>query len=325
MKESDIRPQAIFDEYLRLCAQDIGTYFGSGDRTRVSCPACAEDGLPTFTKNGFTYDLCGKCRTLYVSPRPAAQAFENYYRGAPSSRYWADTFYRETADARRKLLWAPKATQVAEKLSQFGAAPSAIVDVGGGFGLFAEEMRRLSSAELIVIEPAPHLASVCRAKSLRVLEKFLEDVRPSDLPSGAKLFVSFELFEHLHSPTGFLGHLRDIMDAGDLFLFTTLSGTGFDIQLLWEHSKSVSPPHHLNFFNPNSIRMLLSRGGFEVLEVSTPGKLDVDIALNGRGFITDRFWRTFFDRSNETDREKWQQLISNTGWSSHMMVICRKP
>ena len=43
------------------------------------------------------------------------------------------------------------------------------------------------------------------------------------------------------------------MSAGDLFIFITLSSTGVDIQGLWENSKSVSPPHHLNFFNPYSI------------------------------------------------------------------------
>jgi hypothetical protein len=115
------------------------------------------------------------------------------------------------------------------------------------------------------------------------------------------------------------------MSSGDLFVFTTLSGTGFDIQLLWEHSKSVSPPHHLNFLNPRSIAMLLKRIGFETIEVSTPGKLDVDIVMNNRSLLRDRFWTTFFERSTEEERQLWQKTVSATGWSSHMMVICRKP
>ena len=83
---------------------------------------------------------------------------------------------------------------------------------------------------------------------LAVIEKFLEQVSLVDLPDGPKAFVSFELFEHLHSPTAFLEHLEGLMTGGDLFFFTTLSGVGVDIQALWADSKSISPPHHLNFF-----------------------------------------------------------------------------
>ena len=58
---------------------------------------------------------------------------------------------------------------------------------------------------------------------------------------------------------------------------TTLNGRGFDILLLWNKSKSIAPPLHLNFFNPGSIRILLEKIGFQILEISTPGKLDWDI------------------------------------------------
>ena len=41
----------------------------------------------------------------------------------------------------------------------------------------------------------------------------------------------------------------DPNNSGDSFIFTTLSGMGADIQTLWEDSKAVSPPMHLNFIN----------------------------------------------------------------------------
>ena len=70
------------------------------------------------------------------------------------------------------------------------------------------------------------------------------------------------------------------LQSGDLFIFTTLSGTGVDIQALWQDSKSVMPPHHLNFLNPISVDVLLARLGFESLSITTPGKLDIDILAN---------------------------------------------
>ena len=199
-----------------------------------------------------------------------------------------------------------------------------IVDIGGGYGIFAEVMQELTEKKVIVIEPSSHMVAVCREKGLSVIEKFLENVTPNDLSIGPKSFVSFELFEHLQNPGHFLDHLYNLMQIGDLFIFTTLSGMGADIRALWQDSKSVFPPHHLNFFNPSSIRLLLKRHHVDVLEVTTPGKLDVDILSNNRAFIKDRFWQIFVDQADSGQMEKMQAFLADNGLSSHMLVVCRK-
>ena len=71
MKEEDIRPQAIFDEYLRLADIDTRVYFTGGDRMQINCPACESLGEHAFEKSGFVYDQCHECKTLYVNPRVA--------------------------------------------------------------------------------------------------------------------------------------------------------------------------------------------------------------------------------------------------------------
>ena len=324
MKEEEIRPEKIFDEYLRLAREDTDTYFGEVERKNGDCPACGTKGVPTFVKYGFAYESCHSCHSLFVNPRPVPEAFSRYYTESPSSKYWASTFYKETADARREKLWKPKARLIRDKLAHYGGNHHTIIDIGGGFGLFAEEMRDLNGQTPIVIEPGPHLAEVCRGKSLLVVEKFLEQVVPADLPSGPKAFVSFELFEHLHDPARFLEQLKHLMTPGDLFIFTTLSSCGVDIQALWEDSKSVTPPHHLNFLNPRSVEILLARLGLETLEVTTPGKLDIDILVNNQAAIKDRFWQTFVATASDAEKAQWQNMIATSGWSSHMMVVCRK-
>lgn len=325
MKEEEIRPRKIFDEYLGLAEQDIKTYFHAVERTAGSCPACESAADHVFDKHGFSYELCPYCQTLFVNPRPVVSAFIKYYTESASSKFWASTFYKETAEARREKLWKPKARLIVSILEEYGASTHDIVDVGGGFGLFAEEIRLLSGKAPVVIEPSPALATACRQKSLQVIEAFLEDIKPDVLPAGPKAFVSFELFEHLHDPSVFLCHMMELMRSGDLFIFTTLSGTGLDIQVLWEGSKSIMPPHHLNFFNPRSAEMLLERLGFEILSITTPGKLDIDILVNNREAIKDRFWHSFITTASNSVKLEWQDMISASGWSSHMMVVCRKP
>lgn len=324
MKESDIRPAEIFDKFLDLAQRDISHFF-EGELEKFNCPACGDEGAHSFAKHGFSYRECPGCQTLFVSPRPLAEAFSRYYCESESAKYWASTFYKETADARREKLWRPKALMIRDVLQRFGADRHGMIDIGGGYGIFAEEYAKFSGGKVTVIEPGPALAQVCRDKGLEVVQEFLEAIKPEQLGDRTKAFVSFELFEHLHDPERFLRHLFGLMSTSDLFIFTTLSGTGVDIQALWQDSKAVSPPHHLNFFNPKSVRILLERLGFEMLQTSTPGNLDIDILCNNREHIKDRFWRTFVAQATDSEKEAMQLFIADNSLSSHMLVICRKP
>lgn len=324
MKEEEIRPRRVFDEYLRLAALDADKYFNKSPRQLVLCPACGTRGVYSFSKHGFSYEECPVCQTLFVSPRPPAQDFFRYYQESDSAKFFATTFYRETSEVRREKLWRPKALMVNEMLQKYGARQYALLDIGGGYGIFAEEYERLTNKKVTVIEPGPELAQICRQKGLTVIEAFLENVTAEQLPAGPKVFVSFELFEHLHDARVFLQHLHALMRPGDVFLFTTLSGMGVDIQTLWDESKSVSL-QHLNFFNPKSVRLLIEGIGFRVLDVSTPGKLDIDILYNNQAQIKDRFWRNFVAHASQEQRQEWQDFIAGQGFSSHMFVVCECP
>jgi len=321
VKEEDIRPKKVFDEYLRLAALDADIYFGNSIRQPVMCPACGTKGEFVFNKHGFHYEECPVCQTLFVSPRPPATDFFRYYQESASASYFATTFYRETAEARREKLWRPKAAMVHDVLKKYRADRYGVFDIGGGYGIFAEEYQRLADVDVTIIEPGPELAQICREKGLTVVESFLENVRAEQLLAGPKVFVSFELFEHLHDCGVFLQRLSDLMQPGDLFLFTTLSGMGVDIQSLWNESNSISL-QHLNFFNPKSVRSLIERVGLRALTVETPGKLDMDILFNNRMLIKDRFWRNFVAQASQEERQEWQQFIASHGFSSHMFVVC---
>lgn len=324
MKENDIRPQELFDELLRLNKLDIEKYFISSINETILCPACGEIGESSFVKNDFSFDECPKCKTLYLSPRPRREYFDAYYTDSQSTKYWVTTFYKATEQNRREMLWKPKAQMIKDKIDAFAPDTEKIIDIGGGYGIFVEEFLKISDIKHMVIEPSEYLSKVCEEKGLKTLVKFLEDIKEDDLPNVKKTFVSFELFEHLHNPKEFLSTLYKVMDKNDMFVFTTLSGMGVDIRTLWEESKPVSPPMHLNFFNPKSITILLEKIGFEVVEVTTPGKLDIDIMNNSKDKIKDRFWKDFLEYSTEEEKQNMQKFISDNKLSSHMMIVCRK-
>jgi len=324
MKETDIRPKEIFDEYLRLAKIDTETYFKNALREKINCPACDANGRHSFSKHNFDYFHCDNCYTLYVNPRPVSEAFSDYYTNSPSTEFWATTFYKETEDARREKIWKPKAKIILDTLKKQKVENCQLVDIGGGYGIFAEEIEKIYNQPVTIIEPGPQLADVCRKKGFQVIDKFLEDVSVNELPNGQKCFVSFELFEHLHSPKMFLNQLYNLMNPNDLFIFTTLSSTGLDILTLWENSPSVSPPHHLNFLNPKSISLILQKTGLRNIKITTPGELDIDILSNNINNVDDRFWNTFIRSASEKEKIDLQNYLAINGFSSHMMIVCQK-
>jgi 2-polyprenyl-3-methyl-5-hydroxy-6-metoxy-1,4-benzoquinol methylase len=331
MKENDIRPNALFARYLSLTKKDAKTFFASVERTRISCPACKyETGKILFKKSGFVFEECPKCGTLYVNPRPNEEAFNHYYKTAPSIQFWATHFYKQTEDSRRKLLIRPKAERVNEIIHLY--APSigsddCILDIGAGYGVFCEELREIckNMPEVIAVEPSPGLQKVCCKKKIPTIGKFFEKVTKQDARNKRIIAAtSFELLEHLADPNGFIKNCHAILPKNALLILTTLNWQGFDLQVLRQKSRGIQPPAHINFFTPGSVKMLLARHGFEIVEITTPGKLDVDIVAKQATDIRCEFIAHLMRDSDEKTRRKFQQFLQESNMSSHMMVVAKR-
>jgi SAM-dependent methyltransferase len=327
MKESEIRNPMVHDRYLEMVRRDALAYFDDVDRCeRVSCPSCrGENVTDQFEKFGFTYAQCDACRTLYVNPRPKLMHLEDFYVNSPSSQFWVDEFFKPLAEMRREKLFRPRAKLVAKMLNQSDSIT--VGDIGAGFGIFLDELRKLvPGARCIAIEPSPEMAEICRNNALEVHETIIEKMKGN---AGEFDFLSaFELFEHLHTPRSMIEAAFNLLKSGGRLLVTTLNAEGFDIQLLWEKSKSVFPPHHLNFCNPDSLSRLLCDVGFEIISVETPGVLDWDIvegAIDTGQLETERFWQHVAQQGSAECKNELQRWLTKNNLSSHMRIVAQKP
>jgi 2-polyprenyl-3-methyl-5-hydroxy-6-metoxy-1,4-benzoquinol methylase/ribosomal protein S27E len=326
MKEQEIRDRNKLNEYLRLVEQDVRTIFADQSLfVQVNCPACSgADHVSQFDKNGFIYVQCSSCGTLFVNPRPSVTALERFYTEAKSSIFWVEEFFKPMAEARREKIFKPRAEYIRDRIP--GVKKAVIGDVGAGFGLFLEELKKLlPEARTVAIEPSPQMVEICKGKGLEVVPTIFE--RISGYEGTFDLLTAFELMEHLYDPGELIRQAVKLLKPGGHLFFTTLNGEGFDIQVLWERSKSIMPPHHLNFFNSHSITKLLKENRLEVVEVSTPGKLDWDIVekmYREEKVDPGRLWKTFSKRASEKSKNELQLLLERSGMSSHMRVIARK-
>lgn len=324
MKEDDIRPGGLLKTYLELSTVDAKKYFKNALRYKTPCTACGSgNARHEFEKWTFDYVICNECGTLYQSPRPSEETFLRFYRESPSAAFWANTFFPAVAEARRKLLFRPKVQQITSLCQNASFHPKMIADVGAGHGLFLEEWRKQHpQTKSIAIEPHPVMANVCRSKNLDVLEYFIEE--NNHLHGQIDLVVSLEVIEHVHDPLSFCKSLKSLLCKGGKILLTGLTVDGFDIQVLWKHSQSITPPHHINFISVNGFKQLMKRCGFKDIRVFTPGKLDVNIVENalkekGDALGNQRFVKTMINRGPKTLKE-FQIFLSDHQLSSHCWV-----
>lgn len=328
MKEDDIRPKALLDEFFVRLQRDAAKLAARSDEfVAVSCPFCADTAVAgAFAKEGFQYVECAGCRSLYASPRPTPDLLREYLETSEAVAYWGTHFYKETAEVRRAQMFRPRAARIAQLADTYGLTPqSSCVDVGAGYGLFLQELDVLHRFErLLAIEPDARLADVCRSHGFSVVERWVEDLAGGEV--DADLAVAFEVMEHVFDPASFLQAVARVVKPGGLVFFSTLASTGFDIQVLWEHSRSVSPPQHLNFPSVAGLQRLVERCGLAVVEITTPGQLDVDIVRNRLLATPDldvpRFARTVALADDET-RSAYQQLLRDHRLSSHIQCVAR--
>lgn len=330
MLEEEIRPNKIFEEYLKLAEKDLWSYFYDVPYYYLPCPACGSNtNTHQFRKSLFDYVECQQCNTLFVNPRPGAEVFNRYYFESPSMDFFASNFYKETEKNRRNLLIKPKAKKTLDYVNIYYGPiyeGDIVIDIGGGYGVFCEELKKLlpKTNPIITIEPSRKLQRILEKKKIIAIPKFFENVEREDFKGGKVIAVTcFELLEHLHEPNVFLSKCNQILDRGSLLILTTLAWDGFDLQTLRYYSKSITPPQHINFFTKKSISILLNKHGFENCLLSTPGMLDADIVSKEIMYVKDPFLKEILSGDLHV-KEQFQNFLQNVKLSSHMLVVAKK-
>lgn len=298
-KEKDIRDPNILKKYLSLVSKDSKAIVNKKNTFEII--DYKSWGLGTckfeFEKSGYKYQKWLDTGSLFVNPRPKFDALNDFYANSESGSFWVRKFFKPKIESRREKIFKPRAKYVKNKFSN-KLHKMIISDIGAGFGLFIEELCRNShqNIDIEAIEPSDEMANICRDKNITVRQSMLENV--NDKFVKYDLLTTFELFEHLQNPLIFLKDCFNLLNSEGYLYLTTLNSHGFDIQILWEESNSIFPPHHLNFFNPISMKNILEIVGFKNIEITTPGELDIDIVKNAyrkRSQNIPRFLSTIYD------------------------------
>ncbi len=201
---------------------------------------------------------CSSCGHGQVHPMPDESRLAQAYAVAASEAYVEEEAgQRETA---RRVL---------DRIERYVPARGALLDLGCWVGfLLAEAQDR--GWRSTGVEPSAFASAYARERL--GLDVRSADLFAADLPSGAFAAVTMgDVIEHLTVPADALQRIRELLVPGGI-VWLALPDAGSPLaRALGRRWWSVLPTH-LQYFTRGSISELLSRGGFDVLELSTAPK-----------------------------------------------------
>ena len=323
LREEAIRPPSLMSEFKRLSVEEARAYFiERGRLTEVACPACGSEGRkPVFEKDGFIYNKCRACKSVYVSPRPTHEALVDYYRNSRASHYRVEQLAKDTANARRAHLLHAHANWLGRMVDEQGNLDArSCTDVGTSLSAIFEEFKRLGLFDsLSCLDPLPALVPELDTMGVTVL---------AEPPHGQGAVSAFEQLEHQFSPLRFLESVHDMLAGGGLLFFTSRTISGFDLQMLWDKAPYIFVPEHLNLLSIEGIQELITRSGLELLELSTPGQLDVELTMHAAqqdpSVKLPHFIEYLLKGRGREVHEDFQAFLQKARLSSHVRVAAAR-
>jgi len=236
-----------------------------------TCIACGGSAIESaFTKGPFQIRRCRTCglgRTADVETFDAnAYYSEAYFQGGHADSYGdyqgSEPILR--AEFRQTVDYLLAQVPARNRLLEFGCA----------YGFLLQEARP-HFAYVEGIELSADAVRVCQAKGLNVTAGVVD---ATTLHGPYQAVVGLDVIEHVPEPQETVRLLGAHMEPGAVLLMTTGDWASAMARLTGRHWRLMTPPQHLSFFTPRSMRSMLEQAGFRVASLTHPSK-HVPLAL----------------------------------------------
>ncbi len=230
------------------------------------CPACRE-ATPhalLYRKDGCDIWQCGGCglgRTQETGFDPQAYYTGDYFSGHHSDGY---SDYRAAEPVLRKEF--ARSVALIHGYRQSGR----LLDLGCAYGFFLKEAERYF--EVAGIELAEAAAEYCRRGGLNVLSGVADETTMARIGS-VDVITLFDVIEHLPHPHETLALCCQYLRPGGVIVITTGDFASPLARLAGAKWRLMTPPQHLWFFTPESIRRTAAALGLALELCDHPAKV----------------------------------------------------
>ena len=127
-------------------------------------------------------------------------------------------------------------------------------------------------------------------------------------------------------PLQFLKEVHKSLKDNGLLFFSIRMGSGIDVLALKENNKSIFPYEFNLLPTPKGLRILLEQAGFEVLELTTPGTMDVSYLHEQVNSLENEnaFLYYFLKTAGAAELAEFQRFLQKSGLSSYAQLVARK-
>jgi 2-polyprenyl-3-methyl-5-hydroxy-6-metoxy-1,4-benzoquinol methylase len=238
------------------------------------CPACGGTQFdPLVVVRNTPIRRCAGCRLAtwdWGSFDPTAFYDESYWKSADVGKGYADYFAMAGAmqyTHAHRLAWIQRLLRTSAaptpESAHLAAAP-ALLDAGCGPGFFVKAAANagFTAAGVEISEFAANFA-----RQELGLNVWPGGVRRAELGRGPYDVVTlWDVIEHLPDPTDSLAAINSVLRPGGLLVLSTGDVDSLVAKLSGARWHLFTLPEHLWFFNRQSLRRLLARTGFGLLQ-----------------------------------------------------------
>lgn len=281
------------------------------DGMNMECPICKNSNSSYFfTKWDVDYLRCNECDSIFaVCDR---NVVEDYKLDKELSEFRVSTEYQEMLSMSRADIWEELIDWLYVRCYRFLKRNRGlkIVDYGMRMEGFISLME---SNEL--------------AGAYDVRESIFDYRSNTHVADGeADVVLYNDRIKTEIDPINKLLELKRCLKDDGILILGARAGSGFDVITLKGYNKNIYPYEHILLPSVKGIRRLLEITGFELLEITSPGVMDVRYVMDSLDKLDDRegFVRYMLSESDPIIIQEFQRFLQKSCLSSFIRVIARK-
>ena len=254
------------------------------------------------------YWRCPKTGSLFLGSLPDLKVWGALLEEVNKYRQ-AKGFHKDIKKLRLENVYLPKITWIENGLRLQGLKKTNALEVAASESEFAPLLKEKGVFQEV--------------KVLSEMDLFFKEGNECSVGAG----VLLESLDRAVHPDKLLTNIHRCLHSGGLLFITSLVSSGFDALVLGKENAYLYPPDRTNFFSLLGLKELVKRAGFELLEISTPGVLDVEVVqthmIHGVKPVLSAFEKELM-ASNDDIRRHFQKFLQQANMSSFARIMARK-
>lgn len=285
----------------------------------LMCPACGKpNGRFFFTKWGIDYCRCPECKSIFALCEPAA--VEAYRENKELTDLRCGENYQKEALKLREDAWGEFIFWLSVRTFRYLRKRTglSIMDCGNRYRGLACMLEESGLSGKYILKDS-------------ILEK--KDFKDAVLSEGsggekesADLILFLDQMQQLTEPKEKILKIKAGLRKGGLLVLSSRAGSGFDIITLRDKNDKIFPYEHVFLPSLKGMEQLLEETGFRVLEVTTPGEMDLNSVMRVRDSLSDEdlFIKDLIEDAEPMVLQEFQRFLQKSGRSSYFRIIARK-